>query len=133
MSESTEHDYILRVEKIWGCECWIVNNNLYCAKILHISYNGCSSLHYHKIKDETFHVQEGKCYLEIRYPAAIEGVFRYREEVILRKGDTIRIRPGMAHRFWCTGDMTLGCKVLEISTTHSDEDVVRLEESRCLV
>ena len=126
-----QSDYIKRVDKVWGRERWIVNNEQYCAKILDICCSRASSLHYHPVKDETFHVLEGTCCLEIRYLNAYgallaQGIFT------LRKGDTIRIKPRTAHRFYCTPDMTLGCKVLEVSTPHSDDDVVRLEESKCL-
>lgn len=120
-----DNGYINRVDKVWGRECWIVNNELYCAKILHICCGRMSSLHYHKVKDETFHVLEGSCYLEIQ---DIDG----RNICMLKKGDSIRLRPATVHRFFCTPEMTLGCKVLEISTRHSDDDVVRLEESKCL-
>ena len=47
-------------EKGWGYELWIVNNNLYCGKILHFDKGKKCSWHYHKIKQETFYVQKGK-------------------------------------------------------------------------
>lgn len=132
MELQVESGYINRVDKVWGRECWIVNNELYCAKILHVCCARSSSLHYHKVKDETFHVLEGSCYLELRWLTGHKGVYSAQQIYPLRKGDTIRLRPGTAHRFFCTPDMTLGCKVLETSTQHSDDDVVRLEESKCL-
>ena len=49
-----------RHEKGWGYELWIVNNNLYCGKILHFDKGKKCSWHYHKIKQETFYVQKGK-------------------------------------------------------------------------
>ena len=49
-----------RHEKGWGYELWIVNNNLYCGKILHFNKGKKCSWHYHKIKQETFYVQKGK-------------------------------------------------------------------------
>ena len=49
-----------RHEKGWGYELWIVNNNLYCGKILHFNKGKKCSWHYHKVKQETFYVQKGK-------------------------------------------------------------------------
>ena len=48
------------VPKGWGEELVIVNNELYCGKIL-IFKKGCKfSMHFHMIKDETWYVEEGK-------------------------------------------------------------------------
>lgn len=121
MSFGVTNDYLLRVDKVWGRERWIVNNDLYCAKILDLTAGGCSSLHYHKIKDETFHILEGCCYL------LLNGKL-----LTLYRGATVRIEPGVQHRFYCSTEMLGGCKILEISTHHDDEDVVRLEESKRL-
>lgn len=116
-----QKDYLKRVDKVWGRERWITNTELYCAKILDISCGGCSSLHYHQVKDETFHILDGNCFLLLD-----------NRLLTLGPGATIRIKPMVPHRFYCTLDMTLGCKVLEISTHHNDTDVVRLEESKRL-
>ena len=48
------------VAKGWGGEEILVNNDLYCAKNLYVMKGLQCSLHYHKIKDETFFVQKGK-------------------------------------------------------------------------
>ena len=42
-------------KKGWGYENWLVNTELYCGKILHFNHGKQCSLHYHKIKDETFY------------------------------------------------------------------------------
>jgi mannose-6-phosphate isomerase-like protein (cupin superfamily) len=47
------------VEKLWGREEWIVNNELYCAKRLIVDPGFSCSLHSHNIKDETFVIQDG--------------------------------------------------------------------------
>ena len=55
------------VAKLWGAEKWLVNNEIYCAKEL-ILVNGYQcSLHYHKIKDETFYILEGEVEIEMGY------------------------------------------------------------------
>src|SRR4051812_37450647 len=43
-------------DKIWGREIWITNTALYCGKHLLLNKGYQCSLHYHKIKDETFHL-----------------------------------------------------------------------------
>jgi D-lyxose ketol-isomerase len=44
------------VLKNWGYEKIIVNNNLYCGKILHFFKGKTGSAHFHLKKDETFFV-----------------------------------------------------------------------------
>jgi len=43
--------------------------------------------------------------------------------LILNKGDSFRVKPGVKHRF--TSTSFLGCKFIEASTTHRDEDSYR--------
>ena len=45
------------VEKSWGSETWLANSALYCGKDLFIKKGKWISLHYHKLKTETFYVQ----------------------------------------------------------------------------
>lgn len=110
------------VEKVWGTEYWIVNNDKYCMKLLKINPGYQCSLHYHKIKDETFIVVSGTVGLE---------VFERGEDKkyhCLMHGGVYRLYPDTAHRFQaCSIDPAM---VIEISTTHDDDDVVRIEESR---
>jgi quercetin dioxygenase-like cupin family protein len=73
------------------------------------------SLHYHKIKDETFTAINGRVLIEI------DGERRQ-----LVAGDSIHIRPGAVHRFSAQVDSEL----FEVSTLHSEADVYRLEPSR---
>jgi len=107
------------VEKLWGHEEIIVNNDVYCGKLLVLS-NPCyiSSLHYHEIKKETFHLLAGCVELEL------DGA-KHR----LWPGDTITIEPMQAHRFKTLAPCST---ILEVSTPHDDSDVVRLEVSACL-
>jgi len=107
------------VPKVWGRELWIVNNELYCGKILELKPGFESSLHFHHKKDETFHILDGSCILNLEY-----------KELQLGRGATVRIQPGTKHSFW-TSDPK-GCRILEVSTPHDDKDVVRLRESAAL-
>ena len=122
------------IKKVWGRERVIVNNELYCGKILEIDCGGVSSLHYHPKKDETFYVLEGECVVLVGFlaPSYETPILLNMAERAMLKGDTIRIGRHTAHRFYCTLDMKEGCKIIEFSTSHSDEDVVRLEPSKKL-
>lgn len=110
---------IKTVEKVWGRELWLVNNSDYCSKILEIKPGYQCSLHFHKIKHETFVILRGAVYFECR--SANTG-----KTEILIPGDTRDLPAYTPHRF----ASEIESAILEISTTHSDEDVVRLEESR---
>ena len=104
------------VSKGWGYEEWIVNNDKYCGKKLHVAKGRKCSLHYHPIKEETFYIISGEISLEIH-----KGYITM--TVNLKKGDSFHIPPGTKHRF--TG--VRASIIFEISTTHSDEDVIRIE------
>jgi len=101
------------VDKVWGSELWIVNNELYCGKILNIKKDFSTSIHYHKLKDETFFLLEGEINVELL------GEVR-----TLRKGETLRLKPYTIHRI--TG-LQESNKLLEISTHHQDSDSIRLK------
>lgn len=126
--------YLNKVDKLWGRERWLINNELYCAKYLDLTSGGMSSLHYHKVKDECFYIEEGACCVVVYSSVENEPLDRSSETIhYMRGGDSVRIRPWTPHRFFCypkDANMGLGCKILEVSTTHDDNDVVRLEESR---
>ena len=50
--------------KVWGEEHWIVNKE-YCGKKLVLKKGFRCSMHFHKIKDETFYVISGKVLIEL--------------------------------------------------------------------
>ena len=108
-----------RIPKLWGEEEMIVNTERYCGKILRLKRKHRSSLHYHINKDETFLCMDGTVLVEYGRD--------WLNEVLLRPGMSIRLLPGMPHRFEAIGDEA---EVVEFSTPHDDGDVVRLEESR---
>lgn len=111
------------VAKLWGMEEWLVNNDKYCAKLLWITPGFQCSLHYHPIKTETFTALDGLTKVEY-----YEGNKHY--EVLLsgRRRDTLTLPAGTPHRFWSLG--STGGLLLEVSTPHSETDVVRLEPSK---
>ena len=107
-----------RVQKEWGDEYILCNNRQYCAKILALLPDSTSSYHYHNKKHETFILWEGSCWMEI------EGVKKR-----LKQGMKVVLKPKTKHRFYNAQDFKK-CYILEISTTHSDEDVVRIRKSK---
>ncbi len=105
------------INKLWGTEDWVVNES-YCMKVLTLLPGYQCSLHFHPIKDECFYVAQGTVML------SLDGRMRR-----LETGEYVRIKPGTLHRFHCASDSGPAI-IVESSTTHSDDDVVRLEESR---
>ncbi|MCB0324429.1 MAG: cupin domain-containing protein [Bdellovibrionales bacterium] len=101
------------VPKAWGHEEWIVNAE-YCGKKLVLNEGCCCSLHYHKLKDETFYIASGKV------------GFQYNDLLfVLRPGDSLLIPPGTKHRFYGLEHS----QIFEFSTHHLEEDSYRDEPS----
>jgi mannose-6-phosphate isomerase-like protein (cupin superfamily) len=106
------------VPKGWGREVWIANGDLYCGKILEILKGKRSSLHYHKLKTESFYLRSGRLKLRIKEsPDATEI-----EELILEAGQCMDIPAGTVHQLEALEDVEL----YEFSTQHFDSDSHRL-------
>lgn len=101
------------VPKVWGEEHWLVNED-YCGKRLMLKKGYRCSLHFHKNKDETFHLARGKVLLELNG-----------EKIIMNPGESQRIKPGEKHRFTGLEDSEL----IEFSTNHKEDDSFRDELS----
>lgn len=104
------------VDKVWGEELWIVNSPLYCGKFLVVDKGAESSYHYHKTKTETFTCFEGFGIL------TVEGK-KIRLMPFMR---AVTIEPGEKHKFRAITELLL----IETSTEHREDDVVRLTESK---
>ncbi|MFW9991908.1 MAG: cupin domain-containing protein [Candidatus Odinarchaeota archaeon] len=103
------------VEKLWGEEIWLVNNDKYCGKLLIVNRNARCSVHSHPKKQETFKAIEGFALLTINGKEYMLAPFT-RPKTIL---------PGEVHSFYGITE----CVILEISTHHDDEDVIRYTKS----
>lgn len=103
------------VTKGWGYELWIHNDEKYCGKLLHFNKGKKCSLHYHKLKHETFYVQSGKLLCTF----IDNGV---KETVILCAGDIKEIHQGLVHQMEALEDT----EMFEFSTQHFDEDSHRI-------
>jgi mannose-6-phosphate isomerase-like protein (cupin superfamily) len=107
-----------RVEKPWGWELIWAETELYLGKVLFVREGQSLSLQFHKEKDESWYVQDGRATLEL----GDAGQGALDEEVIVA-GACFRFRPGTVHRVTALEDTT----ILEVSTPHPG-DVVRLED-----
>tara|TARA_Y100001963_G_scaffold139391_1_gene205176 strand:+ start:1896 stop:2252 length:357 start_codon:yes stop_codon:yes gene_type:complete len=106
------------VPKGWGYEKWIVNTEEYCGKLLHFIKGKKCSWHYHKLKDETFYLQEGKLLLRYSEKDDIEKA----TELVLERGDKFHIYRGLRHQMFAMEDTDM----FEFSTQHFDEDSYRV-------
>jgi len=106
------------IAKNWGGEKVIVNNDKYCGKILYFMKDKKCSWHKHIVKQETFHLLEGQLLLKYGYSEDIEQA----EEKLLEEGDVFEVPPGLCHQMLALKDS----KLLEVSTTHFEEDSVRM-------
>ena len=107
-----------RVEKPWGYELlWAVSEE-YAGKLLWVKAGHQLSLQFHRQKDESWYLLEGRAELEF----AAAGQTTTSREVVT-PGAAFRIRPGTVHRIRALEDTLM----LEVSTPHLD-DVVRLED-----
>jgi mannose-6-phosphate isomerase-like protein (cupin superfamily) len=106
-----------KVEKGWGHEVIIVNNDLYCGKILHFNKGAKFSMHFHLKKKETWYVASGSFlfrWINTRNADVIEET--------LGVGDTITNEVGEPHQIIALeeGD------IFEVSTQHFDSDSYRV-------
>jgi mannose-6-phosphate isomerase-like protein (cupin superfamily) len=84
-----------------------VLNREYCKKILIMMPGQKHPVHYHKVKEETFHVLDGK--LEVDFDG---------ERYSLSKGDILTVPRNQKHSFWSDE----GAIIDEISTTSVNGD-----------
>ncbi len=107
-----------RVEKPWGWELIWALTDAYCGKLLFVRAGEALSLQFHREKDESWYVQEGRAKLEL---GEIGSAVLQAE--VVGPGAAFRYRPGTVHRVTALDD-TL---ILEVSTPHLG-DIVRLED-----
>jgi len=107
-----------KVEKPWGSELIWAETEDYVGKVLFVRAGESLSLQFHRQKDESWLVQQGRAKLELG--SAGDPVL---SEAVIASGACFRFRPGTVHRVTAIEDTT----ILEVSTPHLD-DVVRLED-----
>jgi mannose-6-phosphate isomerase len=108
-----------RVEKPWGYELiWAVSEH-YAGKLLSVNAGHALSLQFHREKDESWYVLEGRA--ELEFAAAGE---KTTSSEVVTPGAAFRIKPGTVHRIRALEDTV----IVEVSTPQLG-DVVRLEDS----
>jgi len=106
-----------KVEKPWGFELLWAHTPKYAGKLIFIKKGHRLSLQYHKEKDESMYIYEGKARIEI------EGSDGQLVSSLAQPGYCIRISPYTKHRLEAMEDTTL----FEVSTPEL-EDVERLDD-----
>lgn len=108
-----------RVEKPWGYELIWALSEAYAGKLLSVNAGQELSLQFHKEKDESWYVLEGRAELEL----AAAGEKTTSTEVVT-PGAAFRFTPGTVHRIRAL-EKTV---IIEVSTPQLD-DVVRLDDA----
>jgi mannose-6-phosphate isomerase-like protein (cupin superfamily) len=106
------------VPKGWGREVWIANNDRYCGKILEIRKGKRCSLHFHKIKTETFYLHSGRLLIRVKESEDSPVI----DEFELKVGECMDVPIGLIHQMEALEDAEL----FEFSTQHFDSDSHRL-------
>lgn len=104
------------IDKVWGEEICLVNCSEYCGKLLLLDAGAEGSYHYHKKKKETFYMIEGYATLTVNGKDYVLAPFTRPKT----------IEAGEPHSF----KGITACVILEVSTHHNDEDIVRLTKSK---
>ena len=105
------------IEKGWGSELIWATNEKYCGKLLKFNTGAKFSMHFHSVKDETWHVLSGKFLVECINTDDASVYDGY-----LSPGDTWHNPPLLPHRIICLEAGT----IIEVSTPDSVEDNYRV-------
>jgi len=106
-----------KINKEWGYELIITNNENYCGKILHFKEGAKFSMHFHMEKDETWFVNFGSFILKW---IDTNNADVYEEH--LSYGNVIHIHPGLPHQLIAKTE----AEIIEVSTQHFDHDSYRV-------
>jgi mannose-6-phosphate isomerase-like protein (cupin superfamily) len=105
------------VQKGWGKEIWLANNDKYCGKILKFNAGSKFSMHYHVDKEETFYILDG--HLKLKYFDLSNAEEKIQD---LYSGDIVDIPQFNPHKIEAVKEST----IIEISTHHEDSDSYRI-------
>ncbi|MFO0929406.1 MAG: cupin domain-containing protein [Gemmataceae bacterium] len=106
-----------RVEKGWGYELWVVNDD-YCGKLLHFRHGKRCSWHYHRVKDEVFYLHAGRLLVRFGFTDDLAAA----SSVVLMPRVSFRVPTGLRHQMEALEESDL----YELSTHHDDADSIRL-------
>lgn len=102
------------VKKGWGKEVIFAREPAYCGKLLVFNKRSQFSMHFHKNKDETFYITEGRFQLDW-----VDTKDASTKTVFLEPNDTWRIPPMVPHQVTC---ISHGGTIIEVSTHDDPED-----------
>ena len=105
------------VEKGWGHELIWATNDKYCGKLMKFNKGAKFSMHFHREKDETWLVLNGK--FIVRHIDTGDASI-YENE--LSEGDTWHNEPLLPHQIECIEEGT----IIEVSSPDSVEDNYRV-------
>jgi mannose-6-phosphate isomerase-like protein (cupin superfamily) len=107
------------VQKVWGHEVIIHNDERYCGKILVIKAGHRISLQYHLLKTETWYIHSGKGMLR-----TVDTAAGLESEQPVERGLVVEIPRGSIHQIEALEDLEL----IEVSTQHFDDDTYRIRK-----
>ena len=107
-----------RVDKPWGYELIWARTDDYAGKLLVVRAGSSLSLQFHREKEESWYVLEGRA--EVELGEAGRAVL---QKEVVSAGAAFHFPPGTVHRVRALEETT----ILEVSTPQLD-DVVRLED-----
>jgi mannose-6-phosphate isomerase-like protein (cupin superfamily) len=105
------------VKKGWGHELIFATNDKYCGKLLKFNTGAKFSMHFHKEKDESWYVLDGKFILKMIDTTNADVLQKE-----FNQGDSMRILPLQIHQLVCVEEGT----IIEVSTPDSIEDNYRV-------
>jgi len=109
------------VQKGWGYELIWATNDKYCGKIMYFTKSGSKfSLHFHREKDETWFVNNGRFLLKY---IDTQTATPYEKE--LKEGDVWHNPPLVPHQLIALEDDS---SIIEVSTPDSVEDNYRIAQ-----
>lgn len=103
--------------KVWGEEVWVINEDGYCLKFLKFNAGAKGSLHFHKLKNETWYIQSGE--IDLIYVDTEVGGHR---KARLTSGEVVNIPQLNPHQVIAITDTV----IVEASTTHYETDSYRI-------
>lgn len=117
MNTSIEIGAPLTIEKGWGSELLIHNGDGYCVKLLNFTQGSRGSMHFHRVKTETWYILSGK--IVISFPDYETGKV---SEMTIAKGEVVHLPACQAHQVLALEDTV----IVEGSTPHDDADTYRI-------
>ena len=106
-----------KVEKGWGYELHLHNDDGYCGKILHFDRGKKFAMHFHVEKRETWYVAKGKLMLKTIDPDTADVL-----DCIIEEGHVIEVHRGISHQLLALEESD----IFEVSTIDNPKDSYRV-------